>query len=196
MCRPAHLLSHMSWFNRSPTSSTPNAASTKHDKHRCKPRHRKQVVQGHIKPQQSSCSPWKEPKDCKKVQHQTSTSLDNEEVHVVPWRFTPSNLHSILKFAQFLFVPSFRPDPSQTVCAIGLSKATVVRDKKKAWLQLQWKNHAYARVVMPITITKHCGHHDDWETDFQKPLRKFTFFPTSCKVQVSFADHQICRTGA
>ena len=155
MCRPAHLLSHMFWFNLVQQKSnqlniqSSNDNLTIHDKGRCKPRHRKQVVQGHMKPQQSSCSPWKEPKDCqKKYSIKPQHLLTNEEVHVVPWRFTPSNLHSTLKFAQFLFVPSSKPDPSQTVCAIGLSKATVVRDKKKAWPRLQ--SH--------ISLIRPCGH--------------------------------------
>ncbi len=125
MYRPAHLLSHMSWFNRSPTSSTPNAASTKHDKHRCKPRHRKQVVQGHIKPQQSSCSPWKEPKDCKKVQHQTSTFLDKWQSSRCP-------------FETCTFKPSFNLE----VCSIPVCPKLQARSKPNCLRHRSFKGNS------------------------------------------------------
>mmetsp|Transcript_3649 Transcript_3649/g.6059 ORF Transcript_3649/g.6059 Transcript_3649/m.6059 type:complete len:208 (-) Transcript_3649:144-767(-) len=43
----------------------------RHEKWHQQTEHCKQVVQGHIKPKQCCSSPWKEPKDRKKVEHQT-----------------------------------------------------------------------------------------------------------------------------
>ena len=122
MKRPAHLLSHMFWFNLVQQKSnqlniqSSNDNLTIHDKGRCKPRHRKQVVQGHMKLQQSSCSPWKEPKDCqkdcKKVQHQTSTSLDK-------WRSSRCPLE----------IYTFKPSFNLEVCSIPVCPKLQARSK-------------------------------------------------------------------
>lgn len=146
-------------FNKSPTSSIPKAARTKHDKHYCRPGHREQVVQGHIKPQQNICSPWKEPKDCKKVQQQTSTSLDKQMK-----KFTLSL--GDLQLQTFI----------QDVWSIPVCPKLQARSKPNCLRHRSFKDnsgegqeeglataavphfnafHSYARVVMPIIITKH-----------------------------------------
>lgn len=138
-------------FNKSPTSSIPKAARTKHDKLTntlADRRYRKQVVQGHIKPQQNICSPWQEPKDCKKVQQQTSTS-DKWRSSRCP-RFTASNLHS-----RCLLNSCLSQAPGQIQAK--LSAPSVVQ-RQQWWGTRRRPGHGCSPTFQCIPLIRPCGH--------------------------------------